>query len=249
MPPSVRLFIAGDLASFTRPEAKVERNSYALPTPSAARNILDSILWKPEFRWIVTRILLVKHPRATADATPALPLTIALKRNELQSTIAPRTVSGWMQDPSSYEPQAAGAGQGTDGTPRMTTALKNVAYVIEAYPHVFTPVGAEGQINTPQKYVACLERRAAKGQCRSQPYLGCREFAAEFRLATDADTPLDVTENLGRMLYDIVFSAPGGKKPVFFDAKLVSGVLNTRPEDVLTDAAARAEVLACSYKR
>jgi hypothetical protein len=117
------------------------------------------------------------------------------------------------------------------------------------YPHVFTPVGAEGQINTPQKYVACLERRAAKGQCRSQPYLGCREFAAEFRLATDADTPLDVTENLGRMLYDIVFSAPGGKKPVFFDAKLVSGVLNTRPEDVLTDAAARAEVLACSYKR
>jgi CRISPR-associated protein Cas5d len=245
MPPSVRLFIAGDFASFTRPEAKVERNSYPLPTPSAARNILDSILWKPEFRWIVTRILLVKHPRATTDAPAALPSTIALKRNELQSTIAPRTVSGWMQDPSSYEPLAAGAGQGTDGTPRMTTALKNVAYVIEAYPHVFDTSGD----NTPQKYVAMLTRRAEKGQCRSQPYLGCREFAAEFRLATDADTPLDVTENLGRMLYDIVFSAPGAKRPVFFDAMLDHGVLNTRPEDVLVDDAVRMEVLACSYKR
>jgi CRISPR-associated protein Cas5d len=242
MPPSIRLHISGDLAVFTRPEAKVERNSYPLPTPSAARNILDGILWKPEFRWIVTRILLVKHPRSTGTA--ALPSTIALKRNELQSTIAPRTVSGWMQDPASYEPQAAGAGQGTDGTPRMTTALKNVAYVIEAYPHVFDTCGD----NTPQKYVAMLNRRAAKGQCHAQPYLGCREFAAEFRLATDEDTPLDITEHLGRMLYDIAFT-PKGNRPVFFDAKLEHGVLNTRPEDVLPDAEIRQEVLACSYKR
>jgi CRISPR-associated protein Cas5d len=242
MPPTVRLHISGDLAVFTRPEAKVERNSYPLPTPSAARNILDAILWKPEFRWIVTRILLVKHPRATGAA--ALPSTIALRRNELQSTIAPRTVSVWMQDPASYEPQAAGVGQGTDGTPRMTTALKNVAYVIEAYPQVFDT----SNDNTPQKYVAMLNRRAAKGQCYSQPYLGCREFAAEFRLATDEDTPLDVDANLGRMLYDIAFTETGNR-PVFFEAKLEHGVLNTRPEDVLLDAEIRQEVLACSYKR
>jgi CRISPR-associated protein Cas5d len=240
MPPSVRLFIAGDLAIFTRPEAKVERNSYPLPTPSAARNILDSILWKPEFRWIVTRILLVKHPHG---ATDALPSTIALKRNELQSTIAPRTVSGWMQDPSTYQPQAAGAGQGTDGTPRMTTALKNVAYVIEAYPHVFDTSGD----NTPQKYVAMFTRRAEKGQCHSQPYLGCREFAAEFRLATGADTPFAIDANLGRMLYDIVFS-PDGNRPVFFNAELKHGALDTRPDVVLEDKV-RQEVLACSYKR
>jgi CRISPR-associated protein Cas5d len=248
MPPSIRLYISGDLAVFTRPEAKVERNSYPLPTPSAARNILDAILWKPEFRWIVTRILLVKHPRATGAA--ALPSTIALKRNELQSTIAPRTVSGWMQDPASYEPQAAGAGQGTDGTPRMTTALKNVAYVIEAYPQVFTPVGKDGQINTPKKYIECFERRARKGQCYSQPYLGCREFAADFRLATEEDTPLDVTEDLGRMLYDIAFTDKGNR-PVFFEAKLEHGILNTDPYDetVLADAEIRQEVLACSYKR
>jgi CRISPR-associated protein Cas5d len=126
----------------------------------------------------------------------------------------------------------------------MTTALKNVAYVIEAYPHVFDTSGD----NTPQKYVAMFTRRAEKGQCHSQPYLGCREFAAEFRLATDADTPLDVTEDLGRMLYDIVFSS-NGNRPVFFNAKLEHGVLNTHPDEVLANTDLRKEVLACSYKR
>jgi len=120
-----------------------------------------------------------------------------------------------------------------------------VAYVIEAYPHIFNTSGD----NTPQKYVAMLMRRAERGQCYHRPYLGCREFAAEFRLANDGDTPLDVTEDLGRMLYDISFTSLGGKRPVFFAAKLERGVLDTRPEVVLPDAAARTEVLACSYKR
>ena len=138
------------------------------------------------FGRIVTSIWLVKHPHTRADAPPALPSTIALKRNELQSKVAPRTVAEWMKNPASYQPQAAGAGEGTDGTPRMTTALKNVAYVIEAYPHVFDISGD----NTPQKYVAMMTRRAERGQCHTRPYLGGREFAAEFRLATGADAPL-----------------------------------------------------------
>lgn len=246
---TIRLHISGDLACFTRPETKVERSSYPLPTPSVARNILDSILWKPEMRWIVDRILLVRHPRTPVDTPAAIPSTLAIRRNELQSVVAPGTVSGWIKKPETYQPQAAGAGEGTDATPRVTTALKNVAYVIEAHPHVFVPVGKDGQINTPQKYIACFERRAAKGQCRHQPYLGCREFAAEFRPATADDTPLDVTEDLGRMLYDIVFAGTSGKRPVFFEAKLKGGVLDTRPEVVLPDQDSRAEVLACSYKR
>lgn len=249
MPHTVRLHVSGDLACFTRPEAKVERSSYSMPTPSAARNILDSIFWKPEMRWIIDRILLVRHANTPADAVPSLPSSIAIRRNELQSVLAPGTVSGWMRNPETYQPQAAGAGEGTDATPRMTTALKNVAYVIEAHPHVFTPVGKDGQINTAQKYIACFERRAAKGQCRSQPYFGCREFAAEFRLATEEDRPLDVTEDLGRMLYDIVFKGAAGNRPVFFEARLEHGVLDTRPEAVLHEDGARAEVLACSYKR
>jgi CRISPR-associated protein Cas5d len=246
---TVRLHVSGDLACFTRPETKVERSSYPLPTPSAARNILDSILWKPEMRWIVDRILLVRHPRAPVGASPALPATLAIRRNELQSVVAPGTVSAWIRKPDTYLPQAAGAGEGTDATPRVTMALKNVAYVIEAHPHVFVPVGMDGQINTPRKYVEVFERRAAKGQCRHQPYLGCREFAAEFRPATDDDTPLDVTEDLGRMLYDIVFSDDKGRRPVFFAARLQQGVLDTRPETVLATESVRAEVLACSYKR
>lgn len=247
MRPIVRLHVSGDLACFTSPVSKVERMSYPVPTPSAARNILDAILWKPEFRWIVTRILLVRHPRTPADVD-ALPATIALKRNEVQSTIAPRTVGEWMRDPSAYQPLAAGAGQGTDGTPRMTIALKNVAYVIEAYPHVFTPIGAQGQINTPQKYVACFERRAAKGQCFSRPYLGCREFAADFRLANDSDVPMKVNEKLGRMLYDIAH-AENGRRPHFFEAELVDGGMNTDPYEVLRQETVREEVLACSYRR
>ncbi len=241
MPLKIRLHVSGDFACFTSPVSKVERYSYPLPTPSAARNILDAILWKPEFRWIVTRISLVRHP----CGVDALPATISLKRNEVQSTIAPGTVRGWMREPSTYEPLAAGAGQGTDGTPRMTTALKNVAYVIEAFPQVFDTNGGE---NTPKKYVEMFERRAAKGQCFSRPYLGCREFAAEFRLGTDADTPLRVTEDLGRMLYDISHTA-AGRRSYFFEARLVEGVMETHPEVVLTDEAVRAEVLACSYRR
>lgn len=238
---AVRLHVSGDFACFTSPASKVERYSYPLPTPSAARNILDAILWKPEFRWIVTRIMLVRHPRGTAG----LPATIPLKRNEVQSTIAPGTVRQWMREPAAYQPLAAGAGQGTDGTPRMTTGLKNVAYVIEAYPHVFDSNGGE---NTPKKYVEMFERRAAKGQCFSRPYLGCREVAADFRLANETDVPLPVTENLGRMLYDIA-QTPHGRRPHFFEAKLVDGEMLTDPKTVLLDESVRSEVLACSYKR
>ena len=186
----------------------------------------------------------MRHPR-TPVAVHALPQTIPLKRNELQSTIAPRTVGEWMRNPSTYQPQSAGAGAGTDGTPRMTMALKNVAYVIEAYPHVFHTNSGE---NTPQKYVAMLQRRAEKGQCFSRPYLGCREFAADFRLATGGDVPMVVNEKLGRMLYDIVHNGQG-RRPHFFEAELVDGVMNTDPFKVLQRDNVRDEVLACSYKR
>lgn len=183
-------------------------------------------------RWLVTSISLLKPVRY-----------IAVRRNELQSKLAPSTVKKWMQDSSTFVPLAAGAGQDTDGTPRTTTALANVAFLIEARPIVFNASGD----NTPQKYAAMLMRRAAKGQCFAQPYLGCREFAADFRPAQPEDKPLDITEDLGRMLYDITFR-PEGNQPVFFRARLDHGVMDTRPEVVLEQEAIRSEVLACSYK-
>ncbi len=137
MSATVRIHVSGEFACFTRPEAKVERVSYPLPTPSAARNILDSICWRPEMRWLVTSISLLKPVRY-----------IAIRRNELQSKLAPSTVKRWMTDPASYNPLAAGAGQDTDGTPRTTTALKDVAFLIEARPVVFNTNGD----NTPQTF-------------------------------------------------------------------------------------------------
>jgi len=230
---SIRLKISGDFACFSRPEAKVERTSYAMPTPSAARNILDCVCWKPEMRWVVTSISLLKPIKY-----------ISVRRNEVQSKVSPVSVKRWMSDPSTYQPLAAGAGANTEGTPRNTLMLRDVAYVVEAYPLVFD----KGSDNTPQKYCSMLMRRAEKGQCFQQPALGCREFAAQFEPASDTDAPLPVTEDLGLMLYDIVFRA-NGNSPIFFNARLENGVLNTRPESVLNDAAQRQEVLQCSYKR
>jgi CRISPR-associated protein Cas5d len=91
-------------------------------------------------------------------------------------------------------------------------------------------------------------RRAEKGHCYQQPSLGCREFAARFEPATGDEKPQPVTEELGRMLYDIVFR-PDGNRPVFFSARLENGVMDTRPEVVLPETAEREELLKCSYKR
>jgi CRISPR-associated protein Cas5d len=230
---SVRIKISGDFACFTRPEAKVERVSYPLPTPSAARNILDSICWRPEMRWIVTSIAVLKPIRY-----------ISIRRNEVQSKISPSSVKTWMSDASKYEPLAAGAGANTEGTPRNSLLLRDVAYVVEAYPVVFDKSGD----NTPMKYMSMLQRRVEKGQCFQRPSLGCREFAADFSMAADSDHPVSVTEDLGRMLYDVIFR-PEGNKAIFFDARLNAGVMDTRPEVVLADENRRQEVLQCSYKR
>lgn len=211
----------------------MERASYPLPTPSAARNILDAICWKPEMRWVVTSIKLLNPIKYGS-----------VRRNEVQSKLAPGSVKKWMADPSQFTPLLAGAGADTDGTPRSTLLLRDVAYVIEAYPLVYDPSGD----NKPQKYTAMLMRRAEKGQCHQQPSLGCREFAARFEPATGEEEAQPVTQELGRMLYDIVFRSEGNT-PVFFSARLENGEMDTRPEIVLRDRAQREEVLRCSYKR
>ncbi len=230
--PSIRVRVSGPFACFTRPEAKVERYSYPVMTPSAARNILDAICWRPQMRWIVTSITVLKPIR-----------TISVLRNEVQSKISPAAVKKWMRDPFEFQPLIAGAGQGTEGTPRNSVLLRDVAYWIDAYPHVFDSAGD----NTPSKYVAMLERRVRKGQCYQRPYLGCREFAAEFGLAREDDRPVSDTREIGRMLYDIAF-LPEGNRAVFFEARLRDGVMDTRPEQVLLHKDRRREVLRCSYR-
>jgi CRISPR-associated protein Cas5d len=229
---SIRVRVSGDYACFTRPETKVERFTYPVITPSAARNVLDSICWRPQMRWIVTRISVLKPIR-----------TLSVLRNEVQSKLSPYSVKKWIRNSWEYEPLIAGAGNGTDSTPRNTTLLRDVGYWIDAYPLVFDTSGD----NTQGKYLAMMERRVAKGQCFQRPYLGCREFAAEFSPARPVDKPIGESMTIGRMLYDIAF-LPTGNVAAFFDATLVNGVMETDPFRVLGETNRRQEVLRCSYK-
>jgi CRISPR-associated protein Cas5d len=230
-PPIVRVKVWGDFACFSRPEMKVERFSYECPTPSAARGILDAILWKPEMRWLILSISILNPLRF-----------VSLKRNETIHKIT--QFKKWAKKPSSFEPLIMGAG-GPNTTPRNTVALQDVAYIIEATPIVYDEAGD----NSPQKYTAMFNRRVEKGQCFHRPALGCREFAADFGPANGEKPLKDLNFKPGRMLYDIIFDQNyKNNKPVFFNAEIESGVLNTRPEEVIDNPEEREEVLACWFK-
>jgi CRISPR-associated protein Cas5d len=211
---------------------KVERVSYDVITPSAARAVFEAILWKPAVRWRVTRIEVLKPIR-----------WINLRRNEVGAKASVRNAE-----------QAMAAGRGSLGLyvederqQRAGLFLRDVAYRLHAqlewlpqpsahkpnFPHLAgTPVcgdeaDIERQPDSLAKYLSMFERRAARGQCVNQPYLGCREFAADFRLVDGAPTPppIDETRDLGFMLHDLDFGAPGGIAPRFFRAQMNRGVI------------------------
>lgn len=227
-------------ACFTRPELKVERLSYPILTPSAARGVLEAILWRPQMRWHVRRITALKPwvPPYSPDGTPYW--LVGVRRNEIQDKIAPRAVSGWINRPESFEPYLVDSAgresiQGQNRTQRNTLALRNVAYRIDA--SIFLtckanrprPVAASGDEpdgpDSVAKYVAMFNRRVERGQCFHRPYLGCREFAADFAPVDGQETPLPWTEDLGLMLYDLHFTDQE-KTPGFFEARVVEGVVH-----------------------
>lgn len=231
----VAVKVSGPWACFTRPEMKVERVSYPVMTPSAARGVLEAILWKPQFRWVVRRIIVLSPIRFQA-----------VRRNEIQDKIPVGAVKKWMKDPAAFEPyyaDAAGREEGSNRTQRNTVALRDVAYVIEASVHLPKP----SETDPPVKFREMFERRLEKGQCFHRPYLGCREFAADFEPAPAEPRPIDETVEIGRMLYDIVYD-PAGRRPAFFEARLDRGVLVCDPDLVLPDAE-RKEVIECSFRR
>src|SRR5574340_429529 len=206
------LEVTGDFACFTRPEMKVERVSYDVITPSAARAVFEAILWKPAIRWRVTKIEVLKPIR-----------WISLRRNEVGAVVSVSNVKSAMNkgvgdlaiyvDDSSVRQQRAGL------------FLRDVAYRLHAALEILPEAGAN---NPPAKFWEMFERRAAKGQCINQPYLGCREFAAAFRLITDPTqepAPIAETRDLGFMLHDLDFSKPADPQPRFFRAKLKDGVV------------------------
>lgn len=244
----VSVTVWGEYALFTRPELSVERLSYPFMTPSAARGVLDAILFRPQMRWQLRSITALQprtFPPGFPEASAKLPYRlIGVRRNEIQGTIAPRTVAGWMSDPASFEPylvDSAGreGAQGQNRTQRNTLMLHHVAYRIEAVP-VLTSKANQPRTkpeddedrgpDTPTKYAEMFRRRVRKGQCFHRPYLGCREFAAQFAEPSDTDVPLsDWTQDFGLMLYDIRFN-PKGNRPGFFEAKVSNGVLHCDTE-------------------
>lgn len=196
------LEVWGDFACFTRPELKVERFSYPVITPSAARGIYDAIYCKPnkdpakaEFRWQVTMIEILKPPQY-----------IALRRNEVKDKISLNAVAGWMKG-KQPEPLWADGNKATLGTDqkgrtqRQTMALKDVRYRLHATVRPWP--GFEDRI---QGIENCFRRRAATGKCIYQPYFGCREFPAYFELIEPNTPPVERVRfgrDIGWMLYDV----------------------------------------------
>lgn len=233
------LEVWGDLACFTRPEMKVERFSYPVITPSAARGIFDAIYWdglreskgnatvmRPYFHWQITRIEVLELPRY-----------IALRRNEVKDK-APgeRAIRAWMEGREPCEPIWADGGKdelGTDQkgrTQRQTMALKSVRYRITA--QIVPKRGFAGDYG---KFNSQFERRAKQGKCFQQPYFGCREFPAFFEYVDDPKALTDICapfdQSLGLMLYDVFDLRKETVKDndppfiTFFDAKVVGSVL------------------------
>jgi CRISPR-associated protein Cas5d len=208
----VRLFVSGGHACFTRPEMKVERVSYDVMTPSAARGILEAIHWKPAIIWIVEKIHVLKPIRfqsirrnEVAQKTPVSAVRKAIKAESLEG-LALRVEDERQQ--------------------RAATVLVDVAYVIEAYFEMTNKVGADSE----GKHLDMFNRRARKGQCFHQPCLGTREFPARFSLLErDAllPTAIDETRDLGFMLWDI--DHVGDRASLFFRARLDHGVINVPP--------------------
>jgi CRISPR-associated protein Cas5d len=227
------LEVAGEFACFTRPEMKVERVSYDVITPSAARAIYSAILWKPAIRWHITRIELLNPIRWAS-----------VRRNELSNVASPRSDGIFIEEAR---------------TQRASLILRDVKYRLYAQ-FEFIPVEKRAPSNNPvpewlaeqqeqmlyrqaevrpdekeAKYAAMFDRRASRGQCFTQPYLGCREFSCSFRLVKqpqlEPEQPIPDTRELGWMLYDLDYNDPKDIKPMFYQAHMVRGAITVPHEN------------------
>jgi CRISPR-associated protein Cas5d len=210
--PALRVRARGPLACFTRPELKVERFSYPVMTPSAARGLLEAVLWKPAIQWQINRIHVLNEIKFTA-----------FRRNEVNSkapTPSARTIAHGGPVPIFFADEDKNRAQ------RNTVALADVDYVIEAN---FVLTGQAGSGDNVNKFVEMFERRVEKGQHFHQPYFGCREFVAEVLPADNPPPAIAEDRHLGIVLWDIAFGTDTNAA-IFFDASLRHGVLEVPPD-------------------
>jgi len=210
--PPLHIRIRGPAALFTRPETKVERVSYEVITPSAARGVLEAVLFKPQMRWVIERIVVLNPVRL-----------FSIKRNEVASKV-PSTAASWA------EKNAGGsdffADDSSNRQQRNALILRDVDYVVTARAELTDK--AQPPEDNPIKYTEMFKRRVENGQHFHQPYLGCREFPADVDLATGDEKPSgDVLalgdQSLGLILNDIQYTSP--RQAVFFEAVMRQGVI------------------------
>jgi len=201
------LRVWGDFACFTRPEMKVERVSYDVITPSAARGVFDAIYWKPEIAWIIDRIHVMRPVRFTN-----------LRRNEVKAKIPAGAVRSAMKSGKGL--LGLYADEGDNRQQRAAIILRDVEYYVHAHFEVL------GGNDPAQKHSEIFRRRATKGQCFHRPYLGCREFPANFELhqGETPKSPIEGIRDLGFMLHDLDFG--NNMSPYFFRATMMDGVID-----------------------
>jgi len=203
--------VSGPFALFTRPEMKVERVSYDVITPSAARGVLEAVLWKPGMRWVVGRVTVLNAIRH-----------LSVKRNEVASKI-PSDVVQWARHNRADREFFAD----DDRQQRNALLLADVDYVLDACIELTPRAGSEDSIT---KFVEMFLRRVQRGQHFHQPYLGCREFPASIALATGTERPhpslVDQDVDLGWMLYEIQYEDGVPRQPRFFQARMRNGIVD-----------------------
>ncbi len=212
----IRIEVWGPYALFTRVECKVERVSYDIPTPSAARGIIESVYFHNGMRWHIDRIYVMNEITFTN-----------VRRNEVKSKALASTARSAMQ--GSGKPIYIDASE--DIQQRAAIMLTNVHYVFEAH---FDMTDKANPGDNPGKIQEITKRRLRRGQCYSQPYLGTRECTAHFRLWEGDEIPtIQETRDLGWMLWDMNYTDPNNITPMFFRARMVNGVIDLRDCEVV----------------
>ncbi|ERP31666.1 type I-C CRISPR-associated protein Cas5c [Chitinivibrio alkaliphilus] len=206
----VKVKVWGDYACFTRPEMKVERVSYDVITPSAARAVIEAIYWKPAIRWVIDRIHVMKPVKFDNIRRNEVDSKLSISAGKIATAMENNEAIQLFADDSKHRRQ------------RAAMVLRDVEYIIEAH---FEPINSEGE--NIGKHLDMFNRRAKKGQCFYQPYLGTREFSSSFELV-EGDIPasqLTGERDLGFMLFDIDFSDKKNIQPMFYRPKMVDGVI------------------------
>jgi len=221
---------------------KVERVSYDVPTPSAVRAVFESILWKPAIRWQVTKIEVLNPIK-----------WISVRRNEVGAVMSERSDGLFIEDQRQqraglflrevryrfhamleYIPVEKRSSLKYQTVPEFLWDAEEKAFMNEELKAFDEGKDTVGKDETPGKYLAIFERRARKGQCFNQPYLGCREFSCHFRLVDSPEseaTAISETRNLGYMLYDMDFTNIEDPQPMFFNAEIQDGVITIPHRD------------------